>query len=299
MPYILSKIGFGDWDVVTATSFPWSSAVLAYYGAKIGNMPYIVIPLFHVGHPEYECYSLFDLLQKANAIITLTSYEAEYLTTKAIPHDKIHVIGAGVNPNDFIDANGERFKEKHGLIDSPLILFLGNRTASKGIFTLIESMKYVKQRYPDVRLILAGRSGREYNEYYSTLPLELQSSILDVGVLSKQEKADAFSAADIFVMPSKFESIGLVYLEAWMCSTPVIGSYSPTISNVINDGEDGFLIDFGDSVVLGKKIVHLLKNDMLREEMGKVGRNKVLKKYTWNTITSKIEALYLSVVNNY
>ena len=299
MPYLASKIGFGDWDLVNATSFPWSSAVLAYYGAKMGNIPFIVMPLFHVGHPEYECHSFFELLRKSDAIIALTRYESEYLATKSIPKEKIHVIGAGVNPNDFIAADGERFKAKYGLSDSRLILFMGNRTSSKGIFTLIESMRYVKRSYPNSQLILAGRSGREYDQYYSNLPPELKSSIVDVDVLSKQEKSDAFAAADIFVMPSKYESIGLVYLEAWMCSTPVIGSYSKTLSNVINDGEDGFLVDFGDSVMLGKKIVYLLKNDALREEMGRAGKKKVLKNYTWNGITSKIEVLYKSVINNY
>lgn len=176
---------------------------------------------------------------------------------------------------------------------------MGNRISSKGIFTLIESMRHVKRSYPKARLVLAGRSGREYDDYYSKLPPALQSSIVDVGVLPQQEKADALSAADIFVMPSKFESIGLVYLEAWMCSTPVIGAYSKTLSNVITDGDDGFLIDFGDSVMLGKKIVYLLKNDTLREEMGNAGRNKVLQNYTWNRIASKIEDLYKNVVNTY
>jgi glycosyltransferase involved in cell wall biosynthesis len=299
MPYLASKIGFGDWDIVTATSFPWSSTVLAYYGAKKGNIPFIMLPLFHIGHPEYECYSFYELLRKSDAIITLTPYEAEYLATKAIPKEKIHIIGAGVNPNEFTEANSEKFKEKYGLHDSQIILFMGNRISSKGIFTLIESMRHVKRSYPKARLVLAGRSGREYDDYYSKLPPALQSSIVDVGVLPKQEKADAFAAADIFVMPSKFESIGLVYLEAWMCSTPVIGSYSKTLSNVITDGDDGFLIDFGDSAMLGKKIVYLLKNDALREEMGNAGKDKVLQNYTWNKITSKIEDLYKNVVNTY
>jgi glycosyltransferase involved in cell wall biosynthesis len=299
MPYLVSKIGLGDWDLINATSFPWSSAVLAYYGAKMGNIPFIVMPLFHIGHPEYECHSFFELLRKADAIIALTNYELEYLVTKSIPKEKIHVIGAGVNPNEFIDADGERFKAKYGLNDSQLILFMGNRIPTKGIFTLIESMRYVKQHFPNSQLVLAGKSRKEYAQYYSNLPPALKSTIVDVGVLPKQEKADAFAAADIFVMPSKFESIGLVYLEAWMCSTPVIGSYSKTLSCVINDGEDGFLIDFGDSVMLGKKIVYLLKNDVLREEMGKAGKKKVLKNYTWNGITSKIEGLYKSVINNY
>jgi glycosyltransferase involved in cell wall biosynthesis len=299
MPYLASKIGVGDWDIVTATSFPWSSAVLAYYGAKRGNIPFIMLPLFHIGHPEYECSSFFELLRNSNAIITLTASEAEYLTTKSIPKVKIHVIGAGVNPNDFLEANGERFKEKHNLQDSLLILFMGNRIASKGIFTLIESMRYVNRSYPNARLILAGRAGREFDEYYTKLPRDLRASIVDVGILPDQEKADALTAADLFVMPSKFESIGLVYLEAWMCNTPVIGAFSKTLANVIQDGEDGYLIPFGDSILLGKKIVSLLKNDELRAEMGRAGRQKVLQHYTWDKITSKVETLYHSVVNPY
>lgn len=238
-------------------------------------------------------------MRNSDAIITLTASEAEYLTTKSIPKVKIHVIGAGVNPNDFLEANGERFKEKHDLQDSRLILFMGNRIASKGIFTLIESMRYVNRSYPNARLILAGRAGREFDDYYTKLPRDLKASIVDVGILPDQEKTDALTAAELFVMPSKFESIGLVYLEAWMCNTPVIGAYSKTLANVIQDGKDGYLIPFGDSILLGKKIVSLLKNDELRAEMGQAGRQKVLQHYTWDKITSKVETLYNSVVNTY
>jgi glycosyltransferase involved in cell wall biosynthesis len=299
IPYLVQKIGFGGWDVVSAACFPWSSAVLAYYGAKIANLPYIVTPLFHVGHPEYECYSFFELLRKSDAIIVQTDYESAYLSTKSVPEDKMYVVGAGVNPEEFSKADGERFKEKYGLCSSRVILFIGHRISSKGIFTLIESMKYVKKSFPDIRLVIAGRSGIEYDNYYSTIPPSLKSVIMDVGILSRQEKADAFAAADIFVMPSKFESIGLVYLEAWMCGIPVIGAYSKTLSRVIRNGEDGFLIDFDDSRMLGKKIVFLLKNDSLRIKMGKIGREKVLKNHTWNKISDKIETIYKNVVNNY
>jgi len=298
MPYLAQKIGFGNWDVVNATCFPWSSAVLAYYGAKMAKAPCVAMPFFHVGHPEYECYSFFELLRKSDAVILQTNYELTYLANKSIPAEKMYVVGAGVNPEDFSEVDSEGFKEKYGLNNSRLILFMGHRISSKGIFTLIESMKYVKRCFPDTQLVLAGRSGREYDEYYSTLPPSLKSAIVDVGILPKREKADAFAAADVFVMPSKFESIGLVYLEAWMCNKPVIGAYSKTMSCVIKNGEDGFLVDFGDSRRLAEKIVHLLKNDSLREEMGKTGKEKVLKKFTWNKISMKIEDIYMKIVDN-
>lgn len=296
MPYLAQKIGFGDWDIVNAACLPWSSTVLAYYGTKKANIPFIVTPLFHVGHPEYECHSFFEMLRKSDAVLVLTDYEKKYLTTKSIMADKIHVVGSGVNPEDFNEVDRSGFKEKYGLTNNQSILFMGHRIQSKGIFTLIESMKYVKRSFPDVRLVLAGRSGREYIEYYSTLPQSLRSTIVDVGYLSKREKADAFAAADIFVMPSKFESMGIVYLEAWMCGKPVIGAYSKTMSCVVKNGEDGFLIDFDDSRMLGEKIVYLLKNDSLREEMGKTGREKVLRRYTWSRIAVKVEDIYKKVI---
>ena len=298
MPYLALKIGFGDWDIINAACLPWSSAVLAYYGAKKADAPFVVMPLFHVGHPEYECHSFFEMLRKSDAVIVQTSYEKEYLATKSIPAEKIHIVGVGVNPEDFKEVDGEGFKEKYGLAGSRLILFMGHRITSKGILTLIESMKYVIKSFPDARLVVAGRSEREYDEYYSTLPPNLKSAIVDVGILPRREKADAFAAADIFVMPSKFESMGIVYLEAWMCNKPVIGAYSKTLSCVIENGEDGFLVGFGDAKKLGEKIVYLLKNDSLREAMGKTGREKVLRNYTWDRISMKIEDIYEKVIDN-
>ena len=209
------------------------------------------------------------------------------------PEEKIHIMGAGVNPNEFTDADGERFKEKYDLSDSQLILFMGNRISSKGIFTLIESMRYVKRSYPDSRLVLVGRSGREYDEYYSNLPPELKSIIVDVGVLPKQEKADAFSAADIFVMPSKFESIGLVYLEAWHKKKPVIGAEIPAIKELILKNKGGMLVRFNHNKALASAIKRLINNSRLAKKFAENGYQALKEKYTLDAVFSQYQKLFI------
>jgi glycosyltransferase involved in cell wall biosynthesis len=117
-------------------------------------------------------------------------------------------------------------------------------------------------------------------------------NLLDLGYVSEEEKRDAFDACDLFVMPSRYDSFGIVYLEAWKCGKPVIGAKVGAIPEVIEGGKDGLLVEFGDVEQLSSAILYLLNHLDVCKEMGEAGRRKVMDKFNWQKNIGKIEDVF-------
>jgi glycosyltransferase involved in cell wall biosynthesis len=93
------------------------------------------------------------------------------------------------------------------------------------------------------------------------------------------------------------EAFGMVLIEAMACGKPVIASNLPGVRSVVNDGEDGLLVEPGNVADLAAKIRQLLDDPQRRQEMGKRGRAKVERKYAWDAIGAKLEQTYYEVLN--
>jgi len=103
------------------------------------------------------------------------------------------------------------------------------------------------------------------------------------------------AATDLFAMPSRVDSFGIVYLEAWAYGLPVIGCHAGGVPDVIDDGQDGLLVPFGDQASLSSAIETLLTDPDRRRRLGQRGRAKVETTYTWGQIYQKLEAVYREV----
>ena len=93
-------------------------------------------------------------------------------------------------------------------------------------------------------------------------------------------------------MPSRTDSFGIVYLEAWLNSVPVIAPRAGGVPEIIHDGIDGYLVDFGDVAALANRIELLLKRPEVAKEMGQSGRRYVLAEHTWDHKISRIAEIY-------
>ena len=92
-------------------------------------------------------------------------------------------------------------------------------------------------------------------------------------------------------LPSRTESFGIVYLEAWLLGKPVIGARAGAVPDVIGDGRDGLLVEFGDVPGLARAIARLLDDRALASEMARHGREKALRLYTWERQYARLRAI--------
>jgi glycosyltransferase involved in cell wall biosynthesis len=102
-----------------------------------------------------------------------------------------------------------------------------------------------------------------------------------LGVLKGAEKKDFFAAIDLFVLPSRSDSFGLVLLEAWANGVPNIAYRAGGVADVIRDGRDGVLVRCGDIAELTNAIVRLAQSPARRLVLGEAGRERTDREFRW------------------
>ena len=294
---IINKI---DYDLIFASSFPYDHILPAYVASKKWKIPIIIMPLIHSEDPEaFFSPTKLSMLYYSDGISVNTNYEKKILETKGIEGNKISVIPPPLSIKSNVELNPEKFRKRIGLLpDEKVVLYLGTKGKSKGIFSLIDAMEFVWKNNQHVRLLIAGPDSKELEEYCAKLSKKNKSKILDLGLVSEEDKQNAFCSCDVLVLPSKSESFGVVYLEAWYHQKPVIGCRIGAVSDLIDDGKNGLLVEFGNPRDLAEKIIYLLQNPSIAKKFGEEGKKK-LEKYAPEKSLKAFEEKCVKVIQDY
>ena len=219
--------------------------------------------------------------------------------------DKISIVPAGVDLNLFRPISRVEAKTRiHIPPHQRMILFVGRIQPLKGIDTLIRAMKQVISRYPELKddlcVSIIGGDPNPDSELEQAELERLQQLRADLGIgdlvtfLGAKDQDTLvyyYSAAEMVVMPSHYESFGMVALEAMACGTPVIGSDVGGLSFSIEDGFNGFLVPGRDPAALAEKIALLLKHPGLRDHLGEQAI-RWAERYAWPHIADEILDVY-------
>lgn len=299
VPNLSTEIAKFNPDIVLAGHFRTRISVDACRAKKEACFPLIFHTALHLDIETELSELTIKHLKMGDALWVNTSFERDALIKSGIDEAKILELGVGVNPSDFKDGNGEKIRGRYGIGKNPVILFVGRKEKDKGVVTVIEAMESVWKKLPDAKLILAGACTRpSEKKLLAEFAEKFNKSVISLDVIRDEDKNDFYNACDIFVMPSRVESFGMVYLEAWAAGKPVIGADIGSSRSVIADEEDGYLVRFGDADALAKRIIFLLENPRVRHEMGGRGKEKVLKRYTWDYIVDRLLDSYKELVRS-
>lgn len=234
--------------------------------------------------------SLYKYFFKNTSVICLS----ERLTydIKDVFNGPTYIVNNAITP--------ETYPEKKTDNKIPVILFLSNFIETKGIFVLLEAAYLLKSQNIDFKINLVGAPRGDIMKKINHLieKYNLYDHILSIGPKYGNDKKKAFQNADIFVFPTFYETWGLVNIEAMQASLPVISTDEGAIPDIVDDGITGFIVKKQDPVDLAEKIATLLKNEKLRIEMGKKGREKFLKKYTFEIFEKRIIKVFNQVIDN-
>ncbi len=179
------------------------------------------------------------------------------------------------------------------------ITYAGRIHVSKGVDVLIKAMSLIIDEYPELELEIVGAflEGEAIQRYLKlTKELNLDKNIKFIGWKSKRELLEIFRNSYFTVVPSLAEAFGYVVIESFSVKTPVIGSNTGGIAEIIRDGKDGFLFTPGDSEELSKKMKYLLSNSDLRENLSKSCYDRFLNNFESEKVLRKFMdyLLYLS-----
>jgi glycosyltransferase involved in cell wall biosynthesis/GT2 family glycosyltransferase len=210
----------------------------------------------------------------ANSVAMVEDLQREYGIT--LDQNRCSVV-----PHGLIDKNTSGFDDRTAPRRLRL-LFVGRLEERKGIDTLLDSLPHLLMRYENLDVVLVGddsiegRTGKTYRRDFLDQHhrCEFINRVRFAGFIDDNALREEYRNCDIFVAPSRYESFGLIFLEAMMFGKPVIGCRAGGMPEVISDGIDGFLIPPGDGEALQGAISKLLDSAGARAEMGRAARVK-------------------------
>jgi glycosyltransferase involved in cell wall biosynthesis len=260
--------------------------------ARHKDIPFFFTPLHHPRWKGWLYRHYHRIYRQADGIIALTQAEKQILIGFGVEERSITVTGMGPILAD--TANGDAFRQKYSLADDPLVLFLGQKFEYKGVAALLNAAPLVWRRFPEARFAFIGaRTDHSINLFKSTT----DRRILELGIVSLQEKTDALAACTVLCLPSTQESFGGVFTEAWSFGKPVIGCPIPAVAELIEAGMDGCLVQQQPEDIAGH-IIELLSDPNLAHTLGTAGKRKVEDRYTWRRLANLTEEAYQKAVTN-
>ena len=247
-----------------------------------------------------------QIMQFADRLIAATPLEkAQMIDAYGADEARISVVPPGVDHRLFRPIPRAEAQAHLGMPPNHhMVLFVGRIQPLKGIDTLIRAMKLVTEQFPNWQqdmclCIIGGDPGNgpdsEEKELKRLDQLRSKLGISDLVTFMGARDQDTlvwnYSAADVVVMPSHYESFGMVALEAMACGTPVIGADVGGLSFSIQHGYNGFLVPGRDPQALAEKILLLLRHPFLRDNLGEQAL-LTTKRYDWTNIAGEILDTY-------
>src|SRR5205823_4802844 len=144
------------------------------------------------------------------------------------------------------------------------------------------------------RLVFAGPEMPNFRAFWRNYAP--QARVLRLGILSPDQKKDFFAAIDVFALPSRSDSFGIVLLEAWANGVPSVGYRAGGIAEVIRHGVDGLLARCGDVPGLSDCLERLALDDPYRRRLGVAGRDRVLRECRWPDKLRRVEQVYCAAL---
>jgi UDP-glucose:(heptosyl)LPS alpha-1,3-glucosyltransferase len=222
-----------------------------------------------------------------------------FLKEYKVDSEKVTVINPGVNLNDYAAKDRElcrtKIRKEYGFSpDEPVILFASMNFEIKGLDAVLLALARIKARGKNFKLIVAGK-GNIKKYFQMARKTQIADSVVFTGSLNKEKLIQLYLAGDIYVMLSKFDTFGMVVLEAMAAGLPVIISGNVGAKDLVREGENGFVVsDTSDADYVAAKIAVLfdenIRSSMAREALATAARN------TWAQVTAQYSEIYASVL---
>ena len=271
------------YDVVLGHSIPFATTNMAAIYAKKHTRPLVLLPHFHMDDEFYHWRSYYDALATADRVIVAPE------ASKRMFYDKIHAVtsvlpGGAVSPDEYDDVDSEGFR---ALCPStlPIFLVLGRKTGGKNYQLIIDAIKQVNRDRKICEVVIIGRDE-------DLQPVDAREALY-LGEQPRPVVLGALKECFCLVNMSQSESFGIVILEAWMLSKPVIvNEKCIAFRELVRDGQNGLLADKHN---LTEKIRSLLAHRQSAELMGQSGRHTVQERYTWKALAGQFHEILFSL----
>lgn len=241
-------------------------------------------------------------------IVTVSDYIGETITSRfPLAKSKVKTVYSGVDVNQFHPSwtdTGQRLKrsvrDKLGLQNKKVILFVGRLSKVKGPHILLQALPKIVEQHPDAVMVFIGSKWfgdnniNNYVKHLYTLGALYPENVQFIKFIQPSEIASLFSMSDVFVCSSQWqEPLARVHYEAMACGLPIVTSKRGGNPEVIDEGRNGYVVsDFENPDAYAKVLNSLLTSSGKRLEMGKAGRKKAESAFQWHHVVSNLLRVY-------
>jgi len=287
----------------------WGGTPIVHMYHTLGEMKNRIARSEAEREGEYRIHGEKQVLRRADRIVVATIAELTQLRfLYKANQSKLVVIPPGVDVSHFYPIPSDEAKMYVGLKpEDRMVLFVGRIEPLKGVDTLIQAMSCVQlnQERPVHLAIIGGdpaASPQEMSEEMARLQklcddLAVGQTVVFLGKRDQDKLPYYYSAAELLVMPSHYESFGMVALEAMACGTPVVASEVGGLAYLVRDGETGFTIPDQEPEALCEKISWLLNDRQLHQTMSQHAVTYA-QDYAWEKVAKQIVELYYSLIKH-
>ena len=280
----------GDYDAVFGVGFPFTTfSYAALQTARAAGVPLILTPFLHLatpGDPVNRTYTRphqVRLLTEADLVVSPTPLATEVVAGWGIPRARLMTLPMAIEHEDVTGGNGRSYRSRLDLGYGPVVGQLGALDPNKGTCDLIRAVDRLNRDRPTpITLLLAGAATPEFDAFLDEGAWRAKAWLRLLGPIAPADVPDFYDALDAFAMPSRTDSFGIVYLEAWANGKPVVAASAGGVPEVVTHGETGLLVPFGDVAELADSIERLIADPILAHRLGEAGRRLVHDGYTWD-----------------
>lgn len=270
--------------------------IFGYLAKKIFGIDYAI---FTHGIEVWNLKNFFHIkaIKAAKIITTVSSYTKKKIIEQ-VPdiENKIFTLFNSINGKQFkIQEKSPSLLDKYGLDGKKVILTVARlsvREKYKGYDQIIRSLPRVISKIPNARYILVGSGDDASRIKKLASDIGMENYVIFAGSVETKELIDYYNIADVFVMPSKGEGFGIVFLEALACGKPVIAGNQDGSREAVLNGELGVLIDPDDIEEIAKSIIGVFKKEIPNKlSDGQYLRKRVLEVYGFDKFKEKVKNL--------
>lgn len=226
--------------------------------------------------------------RQAAAVIALTPRTAELLVGRGIPADRVHVIPSGVDPTRFIRPQPDLLWD----IPRPRVVFIGRLHAQKDAAAVVTAAGNLPST---VHVVLVGDGPQRADLEALTDRLGIRGRVHFRGFVPAPEVPGVLAGADVFVMPSRYEELGSVLLEAMSAGVPIVASATGGVPDVISEGVNGLLVPPGDPLALAAAVRRILGAPELARRL-RARACVAVARYDWHLLADQVLRVYEQVV---
>jgi glycosyltransferase involved in cell wall biosynthesis len=306
-PLAFGLLGAGRgeaFDVVHATAFPYAWPILcARRLARRLGVPFLLTPFLHLGDPDdprdptrraFLQPALVRLARSADRLFVQTEGERRALLDLGISPERLVLQGLGVDLDECTGGDRKRTRAAWGAApDEAVVGCLANHSREKGSVDLLKAAARAWDNKARFHLVLAGPEMPNFTEFWRRYPMA--GRVRRLGVVDERGKRDFLAALDVFALPSRADSFGLVLLEAWANGAANVGYRAGGVGWVIRHGVDGLLVRCGDVGGLAAALTELAVDGPRRRRLGEEGRRRVAAEFRWPDKLDLVRRVYREV----